>query len=141
MSSCTKGDDTITSKPEDDKLVFSYDDLYKTVYEEPFEEKERLTTKARYGYILNDKQGYNSWYYLYEKNGQVLQMSFKNDKFVGADSFINQDVLHAQNGEKAIRQLLSNFDGTATIYGNCRMEENSQTDALITITINDEKIY
>ena len=33
MSSCTKGDDTITSKPEDDKLVFSYDDLYKTVYE------------------------------------------------------------------------------------------------------------
>ena len=141
MPSCTKGDNTITSKPEDDKPVFSYDDLYKTVYEEPFEEKERLTTKARYGYILNDKQGYNSWYYLYEKNGQVLQMSFKNDKFVGADSFINQDVLHAQNGEKAIRQLLSNFDGTATIYGNCRMEENSQTDALITITINDEKIY
>ena len=62
MPSCTKGENTITSKPEDDKPVFSYDDLYKTVYEEPFEEKERLTTKARYGYILNDKQGYNSWY-------------------------------------------------------------------------------
>ena len=142
MASCNRGGETpITPEPTDDTSTFSYDDLYKTIYEKPFEEKERLTTKARYGYILNNKQGYNSWYYLCERNGQILQMSYKNDKFVGVDSFINQDVLHAQKGEKAIRQLLSSFDGAATIYGNYRMEENSKSNASITVTVNGETIY
>ena len=141
MASCGKNNVTPTPSPEDDAKSFSYDDLYKTVYEKPFDEIERRTTKARYGYILNDKQGYNSWYYLYERNGQTLNMSYKNDKFVGVDSFMNQDIMHAQNGEKAVRQLLSGFDGGATIYGNYRMEDNSQSNATIKVTVNNEEIY
>ena len=140
MASCKKNV-TPTPEPKGDETVFSYDDLYKTVYDKPFEEKERLTTKARYGYILNNKQGYNSWYYLYERNGQTLQMSYKSDRFVGVDSFMNQDIMHAQKGEKAIRQLLSGFDGEAIIYGNYRMEESSQSNANIKITVNGEEIY
>ena len=142
MASCGKNNVEPTPTPGgDEPKAFSYDDLYKTVYEKPFEEVERQTTKARHGYILNDKQGYNSWYYLYERNGQLLNMSYKSDKFVGVDSFMNQDVMHAQNGEKAIRQLLSGFDGSATIYGNYKMEENSQSNATIKITVNDDEIY
>ena len=140
MASCGKkgGEPSLDDKEPN---AFSYDDLYKTIYEKPFEEKERLTTKSRYGYILNDKQGYNSWYYLFERNGQILQMSYKSDKFVGVDSFMNQDIMHSETNEKAIRQLLSPFDGTATIYGNFRMEESSQSNATIKITINNEQVY
>ena len=140
MTSCKKNSSP-TPKPDGDEKVFSYDDLYKTIYEKPFEEIERQTTKARYGYILNNKQGYNSWYYLYERTGQTIQMSYQNDRFVGIDSFMNQDVMHAQNDEKAIRQLLSGFEGEATIYGNYRMEESSQSNANIVITVNGEEIY
>lgn len=141
MASCGKKGIEPTPNPEEETKSFSYDNLYQTVYEKPFDEIERQTTKARYGYILNDKQGYNSWYYLYERNGQTLNMSYKSDKFVGVDSFMNQDVMHAQNGEKAIRQLLSSFDGEAIIYGNFKMEENSQSNATIKITVNGEEIY
>ena len=101
MSSCSNN--VNPSEPSEDPKSFSYDDLYKTIYEAPFEEVERGTTKARYGYILNNKQGYNSWYYLYQRNEQYLEMSYKDNKFVGVDSYLDQDIMHAVKGENAVR--------------------------------------
>lgn len=120
---------------------FSYDDLYQTIYEKPFDEIIRKTSKAKYGYILNNKQGYNSWFYLFENGNQTLEMTYKNDRFKGVRSFINQDVLHAEGNEKAIRQFLSNIEGNAIIYGNYRMNSVSKSNATITIVLNGKEIY
>ncbi|HHT66909.1 MAG TPA: hypothetical protein GX010_01580 [Erysipelotrichaceae bacterium] len=136
MTSCN------TKNGETKKEDFSYDNLYQTIYEKPFEEKERKTTKARYGYILNDKQGHNSWYYLYQdKNGQNFEMNYKNDRFNGRESYLDQDKMHSTSKEKAIRQYLSSFDEEVVIYGNFKMLENSRSGATLKIMVNNTSIY
>ena len=133
MSSCGQ------NNKKDDS--FDYDDLYRTIYENPFPEIERLTSKAKYGYILNDKQGYNSWFYLYRRNGVINQMTYKNNKFMGVDSSMDLDIIRTKKDETAIRQFISNMAGPATIYGNYKSTKNNKSDALIKIYLNSELIY
>lgn len=131
LMSCQK------SKPVVDN--FNYDALYKTDYQEPFpSENNPDTTKASYGYLLMDQQGYNNWYYLVEKNGMYQEMTYssKNKEWSSTNATIKNEYVTSTKGANATRQYLVQRTGNATIYGKISPINKLDTTATLQIFQN-----
>lgn len=99
---------------------FDYSALYKkdvTKYEEDVGEN----TSSSYGFLGNEIQGYNSWYYLAKtKNNSLEQMSFENDRFSFNNAYLFREEVQSTKEVSAVRRYVSKVKKKALIYGNVK---------------------
>ena len=96
--------------------------------------------KASFGYLGNENQGFNRWYY-YEETSSLNEMTYDSGVkgFKGSNSSIIKDTMSSKNNAKAVREFRVTKDGSATICGNISTEENSSCE--FAIFKNQTQIY
>ena len=79
MSGCNQTPETM-----EENKGFDYDALYRTEITSTYPVVEPgCSNKASFGYTCKSEQGYNDWYYLYEKDGTYQQMTYSADSWQG----------------------------------------------------------
>lgn len=116
-----------------------YDGNRKTKYDALSPNDDRF--RASYGYIANDQQGHNYWYY-YQKTTTYEQLRYdtKKARFIGKKSYIENGIHHVYKDESTALGFLSPRAGTSFVSGTVRMNQESKSDARVAIYLNDTKI-
>lgn len=130
--------------PENEEIP-EYDVFWESFYKSnTIKEKYAIpldadTTKASYGYTLNDSQGHNNWYYLYANDLEsTLQYEESISGFKNENVEIVNDEMKANDGI-AVRGYKVSKPGKITICGN--VSNVSDVNASFEIYKNDQKIY
>lgn len=120
---------------------FNYEALYSNKRTTPYEQSERKTSRASYGYWQSSAQGYNGWYYLSYVNGTYNEMSFSGDRWTGGGASLENAVMTPADGVAAVRKYIVPEGGKATIYGNYKSVNKNSAAARIEIFVNDGCVY
>lgn len=138
MAACGKEEEKLPPVNEDN---FNYETLYSNKRTTPYEQTERLTSRASYGYWQSSVQGYNGWYYLSYSNGNYVEMSYSDGKWTGGGASLENAVMTPAADSAAVRKYVVSQDGKATIYGNYKSASADSAAAQIEILVNDEGVY
>ncbi|MBR1581912.1 MAG: hypothetical protein IJ656_03295 [Bacilli bacterium] len=126
-------------KEDDKKDMISYKDIYNFVHLKSNVKSGLVTYRASDGYIGNEVQGYNHFYYLAKEEGNYFQMTFENKKFNFKESYIENDLLKSTDKIFATRCFLSPVTGKAKISTSAFLKEG--TFSLLKIYVNDDVIF
>lgn len=113
---------------------FGYNDLYqgdKTM--RPIKTGKSIY-RASDGYIQNEQQGYNNFYYCSLKGSTYEEMKYEKDQFVNNDSFIKNGVMSSSKELFAARKFVAPISGKTKISG--QIKSLSDKDLLVEIYIN-----
>ncbi len=129
-----------------DEIIDPEEQIYMEIYDGKAKEKYPELTGAQrymasYGYIQNDIQGYNGWYYLYGANHQEL--TFNEGKFIHENDYMQDGIIHIESDDVLTRRFISRHTGTALISTTFRVNKeilNSQ-DVNLKIYKNGLKVY
>ncbi len=107
---------------------FDYLSLYQKEAKK-YEEKVYDSISASYGYIDNETQGYNGWYYLFKNEQSMLinkmVYSSKDHSFIGDNSYIDNEVQYSSINSSSIRRYNITQNGNISVYGNIHCIENT----------------
>ena len=107
---------------------FDYLSLYQKEAKK-YEEKNYDSISASYGYIDNETQGYNGWYYLFKNEQSMLinkmVYSSKDHSFIGDNSYIDNEVQYSSINSSSIRRYNITQNGNISVYGNIHCIENT----------------
>ncbi len=98
---------------------------------------------ASYGYVGNDVQGYNNWYYKSGGVNNLKDMRFNsgNNRWEAENgSCITRSVI-APDGENAGFLFKAPVSGRAQISGNIRMNRANEGGAELRVYLNGKKVY
>lgn len=125
----------------DPENTFNYEALYSNKRQTPYEETDRKTSRASYGYHKSSIQGYNGWYYLSYSKGEYTEMSFSDGKWTGGGASLQNAVMTPSSDTAAVRKYLVSQDGKATIYGNYKSATADSAAARVDIFVNGKGVY
>ncbi len=132
-SSCDnqKGDPIVEEK-------FEYSDLYQVEKTKSDPITGKKLYKASFGYIENETQGYNGFYY---KDNNGIELTFNNGKF-GNEYFINNGAMHSTAENQVMYEFIVPETGKVKLSGNPQLLSESPVsiDIFLNETIIDSKI-
>lgn len=140
------GDTPITPQPEE-KMT------YKEIYHYEYQKAPAMTGKKLYrasdGYIQNDQQGYNNFFYLAKIDGVYNNLLYEQDAFRLNGAIINQEKMTSVEGASAVRCFLAPIAGSANISGSAFLIEGESAhlkvfknnDLIAEKTIDKDGVY
>ena len=136
MSGCNQTPETV-----EENNGFDYDALYRTEITSAYPVVEPgCSNKASFGYTSKSEQGYNDWYYLYEKDGAYQQMTYSADSWQGNGAALCGPAMKPGAGT-AVRQYHAQKGGEVTVYGNYRCADANAAAASIEVYHNRMLIH
>lgn len=136
MSGCNQTPETV-----EENNGFDYDALYRTEITSAYPVVEPgCSNKASFGYTSKSEQGYNDWYYLYEKDGTYQQMTYSADSWQGNGAALCGPAMKPGAGT-AVRQYHAQKGGEVTVYGNYRCADANAAAASIEVYHNRMLIH
>lgn len=96
---------------------------------------------ASYGYALKTEQGYNNWYYMTEKNGELEQAGLVDGRWQSDGAYLDGSVVSPSADADAARRFIAPTDGKVTVNGTFRSAEEKEGNAALTVLLNGERIY
>lgn len=136
MSGCNQTPETM-----EENKGFDYDALYRTEITSAYPVVEPgCSNKASFGYTCKSEQGYNDWYYLYEKDGTYQQMTYSADSWQGGGAALCGPAMKPGAGT-AVRQYHAQKGGEVTVYGNYRCADANAAAAFIEVYHNRMLIH
>lgn len=129
---------TSCKKENKNEDVFSYDDLYKSVYKEPFNLNDNKSSKPLYGFTKNTYQGFNNWYFLYD---DLKEMNFDKNKgaFVGNNNILKENEITLKG--KVTLKYIAEFSGESFIYGFVKHDKNSKKSADLKVYLKNNVVF
>ncbi len=132
-SACGKQEEEVPKVPKIDYSV-----LYRNEEKKAPPVSGAALYKASYGYIDNETQGYNGFYYRARENGKDTDMTINNGVWTGNGASMEGGVMRSTASVSAVRCFVAPVSGDAHVFGNPRLEEG--TKAKIRILLDDTLI-
>ena len=143
LGSCVSSTGSSASNSSETKTDdFDYASLYRSTIKQ-YDEEARKTSMASNGYLGNDIQGYNGWYYLAkDREGSISQMEYAPTPglWEKEGASLQEETMASSFSFFATREYVSPFFGEATIYGQLIFKVGNQKKAVLRIYKNGSSI-
>ena len=139
LLSCGQGltPDNSESEKGDDMRI-TYEDIYHYDYTKSAVKSGLTIYRASDGYIDNDTQGYNNFYYRVEENGEVFDLVYQDGAFRSDDAYIEGKYMKSTATKRVMRQFISPVTGSAKISTSAFLVEGENPN--IIVKVNDDTI-
>ncbi len=112
---------------------------YDIIYQNTKTKKELLVGKtiykAEYGYVDNNIQGYNNFYYQIWKNDSYANLAYNDGKWISKETFFQDGLAKTAINNNITITFISPENGEVTISGNPKIVNG--TNGILEIYIND----
>ncbi|WP_264230131.1 glycoside hydrolase family protein [Acholeplasma laidlawii] len=134
-----------THEIDEDDPMKTYRDIYDGKAKEKY---ENIEGEARYlashGYIQNEKQGHNHWYYYAIAEEEKIPMTYENSAFRYLDTYMNEGVIKLSTDIGAVRKFIAPISkDNVLIHGTVKIDEaiDNSEQVKLRILINNELAY
>lgn len=125
-----------SSSSEPDTPQITYEDIYHYELGKSDIKSGATTYFGSDGYVQNESQGYNHFYYRALKNNEKVDMTYEDDGFVLDDAYLKNEYMKSSTTVTAIREFVSPITGDARIGVPAFLKEGTSPN--IVIYLNDE---
>ena len=130
---------SVTSSGEEQVMKITYDEIYNYKPTKSQELSGAVNYRASDGYIENETQGYNHFYYRAMVNNQKLDMVYDGEAFSNEGAKLKGKEMISTATASSIREFISPEKGEAKIRTSAFLKEG--TNANIVVKINDVIFY
>lgn len=113
----------------------TYDIIYQNIKTKKESLIGKTTYKAEYGYVDNNIQGYNNFYYQIWENNTYLNLAYDDGKWISKDTYFKDGLAKTTINNNITITFISPENGEITISGNPKIINGSKGD--LEIYIND----
>lgn len=138
LLSCSPGNTSSSSSQEDVTPMITYDEIYHNEATKSGVKSGLVNYLASDGYIDNNTQGYNHFYYRALKNNIKTDMTYREDRFVLENAYLKNEYMKSSASVSAIREFVSPVSGEAKLSISAFLKEGETANMIV--YVNDEII-
>lgn len=113
----------------------TYDIIYQNIKTKKESLVGKTTYKAEYGYVDNNTQGYNNFYYQIWEDNSYLNLAYDDGKWISKDTYFQDGFAKTTINNNITITFVSPESGEVTISGNPKIING--TKGILEIYIND----